>query len=85
MDFVIFVFNFLFSIAYIVLALRAIVVWLPNSRDLAWLWPIYGVTDPILRIFRLAFPPQKIGFDVSPFLVIFFIWLVQRWLMTWLV
>jgi len=71
-DFVVFVINFLFSSAYIVLALSALSPWLRLLR------PINVLTWPFLKIFRQALPPQRLGFDFAPFVMIMFLWLIQR-------
>jgi len=71
-DFVVFVINFLFSSAYVILALSALSPWLKPLRL------VNVLTDPFLRIFRLALPPRRIGFDFAPFVMIMFLWLIQR-------
>lgn len=78
MDFVIFVVNFLFSILYIVLALRAVLPWISHS----WLAPfrlvVNQLTEPVLSPIRLGLPPLRIGMDVSPFIVIILIWILHQ-------
>ena len=78
MDFVIFVINFLFSVYYILLALRAILPWIPHNRMNALISPIYRLTDPFLNPIRAGLPPLKIGIDASPFVGIILLWLLQR-------
>ncbi len=79
MDFVVFVINFLFSGLYIILALAAFSPWLRMLR------PISVLADPFLRVIRQALPPQKIGFDFAPFVMIMFLWLIQRLVMAVLI
>jgi len=78
MDFVIFAVNFLFSIYYILLGLRAVLPWIPHNRMNPLLSPVYRFTDPYLNPIRAGLPPFRIGIDVSPFIGIFLLWLVQR-------
>lgn len=72
MDFVVFVINFLFSSLYIILALSALAPWLK------FLAPAALLTNPFLRVIRIALPPQRIGFDFAPFVMILFLWIVQQ-------
>ncbi|NQT30269.1 MAG: YggT family protein [Candidatus Saganbacteria bacterium] len=78
MDFLIFVINFLFGCYYVLLALRAILPWLPHNRMNPFLRPVYLLTEPILSIVRAGLPPARIGMDVSPFVLIIFLWISQR-------
>jgi len=78
MDFVIFVINFLFSVFYILIAIRAVLPWLPHSRMSPFISPIYQLTDPYLRVIRVALPPGRIGMDVSPFIAIILVWVVHQ-------
>lgn len=74
MDFVIFVINFVFSVLYILLVMRAILPWIPRLKiDL-----IYQITEPVLRVIRMGFPPLRIGMDVSPFIVLILLWIVHQ-------
>jgi YggT family protein len=74
----IFIIKFLFSVYYIILALRAVLPWIPHDRTNVFIQPVYRVTDPVLNPIRAGLPPMKIGFDVSPFIAIFLFWLLQR-------
>ena len=78
MDFVIFVLNFLFSVIYIVLAIRAVLPWLPHDRSHPVLRPLFLATEPLLSVIRVALPPAKIGMDVSAFIMIILFWVVQQ-------
>lgn len=78
MGFVISAINILFSVCYILLALRAILPWIPHSRMIPWLSPIYCLTDPMLNPIRMGLPPQRIGMDVSPFVGIILLWLLHQ-------
>ncbi|MDD5382578.1 MAG: YggT family protein [Candidatus Margulisbacteria bacterium] len=78
MDFLIFVINFLFSAYYLLLVIRAILPWFPHNRLNAVARPVYLLTEPVLSVIRLGLPPLRIGMDVSPFIVIVLLWVVQR-------
>ena len=78
MDFIIFVINFLFSIVYILLALRAVLPWIPHNRMNPFIRPIYLITEPVLSVVRAGLPPLRIGMDVSPFIVIILLWIVHQ-------
>ena len=74
MDFIIFIINFFFSLAYIILIIRAVLPWITSSHDNL----VSRLTDPLLGPLRQALPPQKIGMDVSPAVAIILIWLIQK-------
>lgn len=84
MNFIIFAINILFSIYYILLALRAILPWVPHRRLSWWARPIYGSTDPLLNPIRLGLPPERIGFDVSPFVGIILIWFLHSFIVNFI-
>ncbi|MFH1541977.1 MAG: YggT family protein [bacterium] len=75
MDFIVFVINFVFSLYFILLAFRVLIPWLPN-RELYK--PIVVVTEPLLVIIRKGLPHFEVGIDVSPFVLIILLWLVQK-------
>ena len=75
MDFVVFVVNFLFSVVYILLILRALLPWVTRLNKSN---PIYQLTEPFLRVIRIALPPMRIGMDVSPFVVIVLLWILHQ-------
>lgn len=77
MGYIISFFNLLFSACYLVLVARAVLPWIPHDRKHPLLRPVYEMTDPVLNPIRIALPPQKIGFDVSPFLVMILLWFIQ--------
>ncbi len=78
MDFLLFVINFLFSVYYIILALRAVLPWLPHNRTNPFIAPIYLLTEPVLSVIRKGLPPMRIGMDVSPFIAIILLWIVHQ-------
>lgn len=78
MDFVIFVINFLFSVAYILLAIRAVILWIPLSKMNPFVRIVYLLTEPLLSIIRMGLPPLRIGMDVSPFIMIILLWVLHR-------
>ena len=78
MDFIIFVINFVFSAAYIILAVRAVLPWFGAGKLNPWGRPLYLLTDPALNVIRMGLPPEKIGLDVSPFVLIILFWVVHR-------
>lgn len=78
MDFIIFVINFLFSIIYVLLALRAVLPWIPHNKMNPLVRPVYLLTEPILSVVRAGLPPLRIGMDASPFIVIILLWIVHQ-------
>jgi len=78
MDFIIFVVNFIFSAAYILLALRAVLPWIPHKRMSPLVRPVYSLTDPALSVIRAGLPPLRLGMDVSPFILIILIWIAHQ-------
>ena len=78
MDFIIFLINFLFSVFYLLLALRALLPWFPHNRDNPFLKPVYLATEPVLSVVRAGLPPLRLGVDFSPFVVIILLWILQQ-------
>lgn len=78
MDFIIFVINFLFSVYYILLAIRAILPWIPRSKENPLIRPVYLLTEPVLLPIRKGLPPARIGMDVSPFVIIILFWIMHQ-------
>ena len=78
MDFIIFVVNFLFSVYYILLAIRAILPWVSHSRESSLVRPVYLLTEPVLAPIRKGLPPARIGMDVSPFILIILLWIINQ-------
>jgi uncharacterized protein YggT (Ycf19 family) len=72
------VFRALFSVIYILLVLTAIAPWLARSRTNSWVRPLYAATDWLLNPIRAGLPPEKIGMDVSPYVAIILLYLIQR-------
>lgn len=69
MKFLVPIVNLLFSIYYVLLILRAS---LPRFKRLN------ALTDPVLRIIRLGLPPQQVGWDASPAVALFLLFILQR-------
>ncbi len=77
MGYVVLFLNLLFSVCYAILILRAVLPWIPHDRKHPLIRPIYEMTDPVLGPIRAGLPPQKIGFDVAPFLLMILLWFIQ--------
>lgn len=80
MGYVILAVDLAFGFCYVILVLRALLPWLPHDRHNFLVRPVYDLTDPVLNPLRLGLPPEKVGFDVSPFIAIIILWLVQGFL-----
>ena len=80
MDSIIFLLNLLFSALYLMLGLRIILPFVPHKPESQWWSWLYTLTDPALALFRQALPPEQMGYDVSPFLVILFLVIMQRFI-----
>jgi uncharacterized protein YggT (Ycf19 family) len=78
MDFIIFAINFIFSLYYLILVVRALLPWFLRDRRNPLFHLICLITDPLLNPIRQGLPPQKFGMDVSPFILIFLLWLIQK-------
>ena len=74
MDFIVFVVNFLFSLGYLLLIIRAIMPWLPGLK----IKLVTQLTDPVLNVVRLGLPPSRLGMDVSPFVIMMVLLILQR-------
>jgi len=71
------VLSFIFDLYYVILILRAVLPWVPHDRQHPLLRPLYQLTDPLLLTIKLGLPPAKIGYDVSPFIGLILVWLLQ--------
>jgi YggT family protein len=69
--------NFIFDLYYVILMVRAVLPWLPHDRQHPLLRPFYRLTDPLLNTIKLGLPPAKIGYDVSPFIGLILVCLLQ--------
>lgn len=78
MEYFIFIVNIIATILYLALAIRAVLPWLPHNKHHILLRPVYALTEPVLKVVRQALPPEKIGMDVSPFVVIILLWVVHQ-------
>jgi YggT family protein len=78
MDFLIFLVNFIFSIFYMLLALRAVLPWIPHNRANPLVRPVYLLTEPLLSVIRTGLPPLRMGMDVSPFILIILFWIAHQ-------
>jgi len=58
-----------------------ILPFIPHNRYHPLVRPVYDLTDPVLIPIRQGLPPTRIGFDVSPFIVILLLSLIQRLLL----
>ncbi len=67
-----------FSAFYLLLIVRALAPFIDRSRSSNWLRPVYSATDWLLNLFRAGLPPEKIGMDVSPYVAIILLYLVQK-------
>jgi len=67
-----------FSLIYIMLIFLAVAPWLSLGRKDSWLAPLYAATDWLLNPIRAGLPPEKIGMDVSPYVALILVYLVQR-------
>jgi uncharacterized protein YggT (Ycf19 family) len=67
--------RILFTLCYLVLVLRALSPWLDRWRNSRWL---YQTTDWLLNPIRAGLPPEKIGMDVSPYVAIILLYLIEK-------
>ena len=72
--------NVLFAVFYVLLVVEAVLPWLPHNRGNMIIRMINAVTGVALGPIRLGLPPEKIGFDVAPFIAIILGWFLQRFL-----
>ncbi len=70
--------RLLFSAVYLLLVLRALAPLADRNRSAGWLQPVYAATDWLLNPVRAGLPPEKLGMDVSPYVVIILLFLVQK-------
>jgi YggT family protein len=78
MGFLILPVSIVFKLYYVLFILRAVLPWIPHNKEHALLRPVYQLTDPFLAQLKAALPPARIGADVSPFLAIFLLYILQK-------
>ncbi|MFA4843548.1 MAG: YggT family protein [Candidatus Margulisiibacteriota bacterium] len=84
MGYLILAINLIFTFFYVILVARSILPRLPRYRNK---WParaLYDLTDPWLNVIRLGLPPEKIGFDAAPFIGLILLWLLQGFIVNYL-
>ena len=69
--------RFVFSLFYVLLAVVAVAPWLSRGRADGRLSFLYAATDWLLNPIRTGLPPEKIGYDVAPYVAIVLLYLVQ--------
>ena len=75
---IVFVINCLFSVYYLLILIRILLPFIPHNRDYFLIRPIFAATEPLLLPIRLGLPPTVFGYDVSPFMVILLLVIVQK-------
>lgn len=75
------VINLVFALLYIIIIIRTFLPFFPNSRFKRGSREIYLITDPIFSKIQLAFPPQRLGMDPAPFILIILLFLCHRLLL----
>lgn len=73
--------SFIADVYILVLVIRAVLFWIPHNPYQSLIKLIYQVTDPPLRFIR-QFIPAIGGIDVSPIILIFAIYLLEKILIT---
>jgi|GEM_PF-1028598 len=81
LGFIIFIINFIFSLIYILVVLRALLPWISNSRQNPVLGLVYAICDPFLNVIRFGLPPKAIGMDVSPFIILILVYLIHQFIL----
>jgi uncharacterized protein YggT (Ycf19 family) len=76
--------NFVFAAGYLLLIARALAPWLPFAPNNVIIKALNRATAPLLVPIRLGLPPDKIGFDFSPFAGIIVLWLLQGFIIHYL-
>jgi YggT family protein len=64
-------FNYVFPIYTLMIAVRIIASWFPSLQGQAWLRWVARCTDPFLNLFRRIIPPIGGRLDLSPMLAFF--------------
>ncbi|HTY12722.1 MAG TPA: YggT family protein [Candidatus Omnitrophota bacterium] len=78
MDLICFLINICFAAYYLLIVLRALLPFIPHNRQAIFIKQVYDLTEPVLLPVRQGLPPSVFGYDVSPFLIILFLAIVQR-------
>lgn len=78
MNYLVFLVGLFFKVYMILIAVRAILPWMPHNKFNPVIAYIYEVTDPVLQPIRKGLPPNKFGLDASPFVAIFMLWVIEQ-------
>ena len=70
--------DFFCKLIVLLILLRIVLSWRKDKfGDLLGRW-VYLLTEPIMRVFRLAIDTRGFGFDLSPVLALVFFWLLRE-------
>lgn len=74
--FLINIFDFLSSAIFVLIFIRIILSWMPNTKN-ALTQFVFDITEPILKPFR-KFNPKNSMFDFSPIIVVILIEIIRN-------
>ncbi len=74
----IFIFDLFLKVYMLLLAVRALLPWFPRARFNSGAVLLTRITEPVMAPIRKGLPPAKVGFDVSPFVAIILLWLIDK-------
>ncbi|MFH1190217.1 MAG: YggT family protein [Candidatus Omnitrophota bacterium] len=72
--------NYLLTIIYWLIIIRALLSWVNPDPYNAIVRFLYGVTEPMLAPFRRIIPAYSIGIDFSPILALLAVWFIRLFL-----
>lgn len=74
----IFIVDLFLKVFMLLLAVRAVLPWIPRARTNPGAVLLTKITEPVMAPIRKGLPPAKVGFDVSPFVAIILLWLIDK-------
>jgi len=72
------VINAVFTVYYLLILVRVFLPWFPKLRGSFFGQLVSSGTDPLLNMIRKGLPPDWFGMDVSPFIALFLLWVLQK-------
>lgn len=70
--------NAAFILYYLLILARVFLPWFPKLKNSFWGQLVNHSTDPLLNVIRKGLPPDWFGMDVSPFIAIILLWVLQK-------
>jgi YggT family protein len=72
------VINAAFTLYYLLILAKVFLPWFPKLKSSFLGQLVSASTDPLLKVIRKGLPPDWFGMDVSPFIALLLLWVLQK-------